>query len=75
MRNLIVILFSMMMTASLLWPSEGAINGDGLHLTILWLVTAIIAVIVKRRDNSESGDIRFSRTQLAATASVILSEK
>jgi hypothetical protein len=72
MRNLIVILFSMMMTASLLWPSEGAINGDGLHLTILWLVTAIIAVIVKRRDNSESGDIRFSRTQLAATASVTL---
>ncbi len=62
----------MMMTASLLWPSEGAINGDGLHLTILWLLTAIIAVIVQRRDNSESGDIRLSRTQLAATGSVIL---
>ena len=72
MRNLIVILFSMMMTASLLWPSEGAINGDGLHLTILWLITAIIAVVVKRRDNSESGAIRLNRTQLVATASVIL---
>ena len=46
MRNPVVILFCMMMTASVLWPSEGAINGDGLHLTILWLVTALVAVIV-----------------------------
>ncbi len=26
-----------LLTAEFLWPSEGAMNGDGLHLTVLWL--------------------------------------
>ncbi|MDG1894323.1 MAG: O-antigen ligase family protein [Fuerstiella sp.] len=71
MKNLIVILFCMMMTASVLWPSEGAINGDGLHLAIGWLVTALLAVVTKRQDQDPADDTTFSRTQLAAASSVI----
>jgi hypothetical protein len=72
MNNLIVILFSMMMTASVLWPSEGAINGDGLHLTILWLITALIAVVVKRQKNGSTDSITWDRTRSAATAFMVM---
>ncbi|MEO2019707.1 MAG: O-antigen ligase family protein [Fuerstiella sp.] len=72
MRNSVVILFSMMMTASVLWPSEGAINGDGLHLTVLWLGTALVAVILKLRHHRTTDNVTYSRTQLAGTVSVVL---
>lgn len=29
-----------LLTVSFMWPSEGAINGDGLHWAVLWLVCA-----------------------------------
>ncbi|HIK90367.1 MAG TPA: O-antigen ligase domain-containing protein [Planctomycetes bacterium] len=72
MKKPVVILFCMMMSASMLWPSEGAINGDGLHLTLLWLVTALVAVIVKLRDHGRPDNFTWNRTQLAGIGFVIL---
>ena len=34
----------MLLAASMMWPSEGAINGSGLHLAVLWLVAGVVAV-------------------------------
>ncbi|MEP3479317.1 MAG: O-antigen ligase family protein [Fuerstiella sp.] len=34
------VLVGSLLVVSMMWPSEGAINGDGLHWSILWLVSA-----------------------------------
>ena len=44
MHTCVSILICLLVTLSLMWPSEGAIHGDGLHLTLLWVVAALIAV-------------------------------
>ena len=38
------IILPMLLAASMMWPSEGAINGSGLHLAVLWLVAGVVAV-------------------------------
>ncbi|MCR9199377.1 MAG: O-antigen ligase family protein [Planctomycetaceae bacterium] len=39
----------LLLLLSLMWPSEGAINGDGLHLTCGWLLTAAVASLLMAR--------------------------
>lgn len=39
-----VILFGTLLTLGLMWPSEGAILGDGLYLVILWLGLLAFAI-------------------------------
>ena len=45
MNRSVVFLFALLFTASLMWPSEGAIRGDGLHLAFGWLAFGAVAAI------------------------------
>ena len=44
MQNRVPLLICLLVTMAMMWPSEGAIHGDGLHLAFLWTVVAIVAV-------------------------------
>ena len=46
MSRLVIFLFALLLTASLMWPSEGALHGDGLHLAIGWLMAAACTAVV-----------------------------
>lgn len=49
--------FAALFACAFLWPSEGAINGDGLHLTFLWLAgLAGVFVWDARNVSSESAN-------------------
>ena len=39
----------LLLLLSLMWPSEGAINGDGLHLACGWLLVTAVASLLKAR--------------------------
>ena len=41
-------LICMLLTLTLMWPSEGAGQGEGLHLILLWGLTGIVAVLMGR---------------------------
>ncbi|MEQ9409667.1 MAG: O-antigen ligase family protein [Fuerstiella sp.] len=43
--KLLLILAGALLTAAWMWPSEGAIQGDGLHLALLWLVFPALALL------------------------------
>lgn len=55
-----------LLSCAFLWPSEGASNGDGLHLSVLWL-TGLAGVLLQQRwqmslDGSEATtDLRHER--------------
>lgn len=54
MSHPIVFLFALLLTASFMWPSEGAIHGDGLHLAIGWLITGSCAGVAALRRPDKS---------------------
>lgn len=70
MQRVIVILFAMLLTASLMWPSEGAIHGDGLHLAFGWLITASIAALAVAKGSFENA--KLPRCRSLAFVSVML---
>ena len=49
MTRLVYIGFGCLVTASLMWPSEGAIHGNGGHLNALWLLLAGFMLLVTGR--------------------------
>ncbi|APZ96816.1 O-antigen ligase family protein [Fuerstiella marisgermanici] len=72
MRHLNTIVFGSLLTASLMWPSEGAIRGDGLYLVVAWLVGGAICAwnatpAVRSTSEQKRGFERF-----AAPAVVLL---
>ncbi|MCA9082415.1 MAG: O-antigen ligase family protein [Planctomycetaceae bacterium] len=62
----------MLVIASAMWPSEGAMQGDGLHLSLLWLLTASIAAWNQFRDRSSLRLPPNNSTNRLAECSVIL---
>ena len=46
MTRAVCVAYGALVTASLMWPSEGAIQGNGGHLIVLWLLLAGVAMLV-----------------------------
>lgn len=50
-------LTGLLLLLSLMWPSEGAIQGDGLHLATAWFCVAVFAGVIAWRERQH---LRFS---------------
>ena len=55
MLNSIVFPVCVLLTTAFLWPSEGAIGGDGLHLVVGWLAVTAYAVATGRSSRGTVG--------------------
>ena len=52
----LVTVFVALIACAFLWPSLGAIDGDGLHLTFLWLLMMSAVLLWKRWHDSDAVD-------------------
>ena len=52
MPTLLSFILSVLLAASMMWPSEGALNGSGLHLAVLWLFAGGVAVWLPGADRA-----------------------
>lgn len=58
------VMVAALLTVSWMWPSEGAINGDGLHWAILWLAAAAYGCWQFLRSDDSRSSIEDGRRNL-----------
>lgn len=72
MRNVPGICAGLLLTAGLMWPSEGAIYGDGLHLAVGWMILAACLLLFVNPLVLPAPDTTATRGRWLAPAAILL---